>query len=60
MYYNIITIVIIMIINEFLVQIWDDISPQLLSTFWSLTMYDLYVPERIYQKKIKDLKEQKS
>jgi len=38
-------------------KIWDDISPQLLSTFWSLTMYDLYVPERIYQKKIKDLKE---
>jgi len=40
-------------------KIWDDISPQLLATFWSLTMYDLYVPEKLYQKKIQELKEQK-
>ena len=40
-----------------LFKIWDDISSQLLATFWSLTMYDLYVPERIYHKKIKELKE---
>merc|ERR1719481_1499996 len=38
-------------------KIWDDISPQLLATFWSLAMYDLHVPEKIYQKKIKELKD---
>ena len=40
-------------------QIWDDISPEFLSTFWSLTIYDLYVPEQLYAKKIKQLKAQK-
>jgi len=38
-------------------KIWDDISPQFLATFWSLTMYDLYVPEDLYTKKIKELKD---
>merc|ERR1719187_2015047 len=38
-------------------KIWDDITPQLLATFWSLTMYDLYVPEKTYQKKIQELKD---
>jgi hypothetical protein len=38
--------------------VWDDISPQFFTTFWSLTMYDLYVPELLYKKKIKELKAQ--
>ncbi|CAH0560689.1 unnamed protein product [Brassicogethes aeneus] len=29
-------------------RIWEDITPQFLATFWSLTMYDLYVPEETY------------
>ena len=33
-------------------KVWDDISPQFLATFWSLTMYDLFVPENIYTKEI--------
>ncbi|CAH1103884.1 unnamed protein product [Psylliodes chrysocephalus] len=30
-------------------RVWEDISCQFLATFWSLTMYDLYVPEETYQ-----------
>ncbi len=37
-------------------KIWDDISPQFLTTFWSLTMYDLSVPEDVYTKEIVKLK----
>ena len=37
-------------------KIWDDISPQFLTTFWSLTMYDLYVPSHIYEREIAKLK----
>lgn len=37
-------------------KIWDDISPQFLTTFWSLTMYDLFVPEETYAKEIAKLK----
>ncbi|TRY73857.1 hypothetical protein TCAL_01902 [Tigriopus californicus] len=37
------------------VKIWDDISPQFLTTFWSLTMYDLFVPEDVYGKEIQKL-----
>ena len=37
-------------------KIWDDISPQFLTTFWSLTMYDLFVPEEVYKKEIDKLK----
>eukprot|EP00096_Caligus_rogercresseyi_P010937 TRINITY_DN413_c0_g2_i2.p1 TRINITY_DN413_c0_g2~~TRINITY_DN413_c0_g2_i2.p1 ORF type:complete len:747 (-),score=245.03 TRINITY_DN413_c0_g2_i2:223-2463(-) len=37
-------------------KIWEDISPQFLTTFWSLTMYDLFIPERIYEKEIAKLK----
>ena len=33
-------------------KVWDDISPQFLATFWSLTMYDLFVPEDVYSKEI--------
>lgn len=37
-------------------KVWDDISPQFLTTFWSLTMYDLFVPDNIYEKEIAKLK----
>merc|ERR1712179_466466 len=37
-------------------KIWEDISPGFLSTFWSLTMYDLFVPDKIYEKEIAKLK----
>ena len=37
-------------------KVWDDISPQFLTTFWSLTMYDLFVPETVYEKEISKLK----
>ncbi|XP_019767438.2 THO complex subunit 2 isoform X1 [Dendroctonus ponderosae] len=37
---------------------WEDISPQFLATFWSLTMYDLCVPEDIYQQVINKAKQQ--
>ena len=37
-------------------KIWDDISPQFLTTFWSLTMHDLFVPETVYTKEIAKLK----
>lgn len=38
-------------------KVWEDISPQFCTTFWSLTMYDLYVPEKLYEKEIKKLKD---
>lgn len=38
-------------------QVWEDISPQFFTTFWSLTMYDLHVPEAMYEKEIAKLKE---
>lgn len=37
-------------------KVWEDISPQFLTTFWSLTMYDLYVPEETYQQVINKLR----
>ena len=30
----------------------DDILPQFLATFWSLTMYDLFLPDAIYEKEV--------
>ncbi|XP_012937232.1 THO complex subunit 2 [Aplysia californica] len=33
-------------------KIWDDLTPQFYITFWSLSMYDLYVPTAAYQKQI--------
>merc|ERR1719305_2144804 len=38
-------------------KVWEDISPQFFTTFWSLTMYDLHVPEALYEKEIAKLKE---
>ncbi|XP_008192636.2 THO complex subunit 2 isoform X2 [Tribolium castaneum] len=39
-------------------KIWEDISPQFLSTFWSLTMYDLYVPDETYQQVVNKTRQQ--
>ncbi|KAH9492653.1 THO complex subunit 2, partial [Bulinus truncatus] len=33
-------------------KIWDDLTPQFYITFWSLSMYDLYVPKAAYEKQI--------
>lgn len=38
-------------------KVWEDISPQFLVTFWSLSMYDLQVPTDSYQKEIAKLKQ---
>uniref|UniRef100_A0A1B0CNM8 THO complex subunitTHOC2 C-terminal domain-containing protein n=3 Tax=Lutzomyia longipalpis TaxID=7200 RepID=A0A1B0CNM8_LUTLO len=37
-------------------KVWEDVSPQFLVTFWSLSMYDLQVPAESYQKEIAKLK----
>lgn len=39
-------------------KVWEDISPQFLVTFWSLSMYDLMVPVKSYQKEIEKIKQQ--
>ncbi|XP_017075431.2 LOW QUALITY PROTEIN: THO complex subunit 2 [Drosophila eugracilis] len=38
-------------------KVWEDISPQFLVTFWSLSMYDLHVPNESYQREIGKLKQ---
>lgn len=37
-------------------KVWEDISPQFLVSFWSLTMYDLQTPNESYQREINKLK----
>ncbi|XP_017775974.1 PREDICTED: THO complex subunit 2 isoform X2 [Nicrophorus vespilloides] len=37
-------------------KVWDDVSTQFLTTFWSLTMYDLSVPDETYQQAINKIK----
>nr|XP_033800871.1 THO complex subunit 2 isoform X3 [Geotrypetes seraphini] len=37
-------------------KVWDDISPQFYATFWSLTMYDLAVPQNSYNREVNKLK----
>ncbi|KAG8448102.1 hypothetical protein GDO86_015265, partial [Hymenochirus boettgeri] len=39
-------------------KVWDDISPQFYVTFWSLTMYDLAVPNSSYSREVNKLKSQ--
>lgn len=39
------------------IKVWEDISPQFLVTFWSLTMYDLYVPLDSYQREVNKLRQ---
>ncbi|XP_066227917.1 THO complex subunit 2-like [Saccopteryx leptura] len=39
-------------------KVWEDISPQFYTTFWSLTMYDLAVPHTSYEREVNKLKVQ--
>ncbi|XP_037543995.1 THO complex subunit 2 isoform X2 [Nematolebias whitei] len=39
-------------------RVWDDIRPQFYTTFWSLTMYDLVVPQAAYDREVNKLKAQ--
>lgn len=39
-------------------RVWDDIRPQFYTTFWSLTMYDLVVPQAAYDREVSKLKAQ--
>ncbi|KAK5643842.1 hypothetical protein RI129_007687 [Pyrocoelia pectoralis] len=39
-------------------KVWEDISAQFLTTFWSLTMFDLCVPDETYQQVIGKIKQQ--
>ncbi|KAL6480006.1 hypothetical protein MHYP_G00110390 [Metynnis hypsauchen] len=39
-------------------KVWDDIRPQFYATFWSLTMYDLAVPQSAYDREVNKLKMQ--
>lgn len=36
---------------------WDDISPQFFVTFWSLTVYDLFVPNEAYAREVNRIKQ---
>ena len=38
-------------------KVWDDISHRLYSTFWSLSLYDLYVPSSRYDDEINHAKQ---
>lgn len=38
-------------------KVWEDISPQFLVTFWSLSMFDLYVPTESYAREVNKLKQ---
>ncbi|XP_038056507.1 THO complex subunit 2-like [Patiria miniata] len=39
-------------------KVWDDISPQFYCTFWTLSMYDLYVPNVSYDKEVNKIRTQ--
>ena len=45
------------VVPHFPTRVWEDMSAQFCTTFWSLTMYDIHVPEHLYAKEIKKLKE---
>ena len=45
------------VVPHFPARVWEDMSAQFCTTFWSLTMYDIHVPEHLYAKEIKKLKE---
>lgn len=44
------------VVSLHLPKVWDDISPQFYATFWSLTMYDLAVPQKSYDREVNKLK----
>ncbi|XP_026677616.1 THO complex subunit 2 [Diaphorina citri] len=39
-------------------KVWEDIAPEFLVTFWSLTTYDLFVPVEAYTREVNKLKVQ--
>eukprot|EP00501_MAST-03F_sp_TOSAG23-6_P000517 GSMAST32.ASY1.ANO1.531.1 assembled CDS len=36
---------------------WNSLSPELYMTFWTYELYDIYVPETLYQSRIKSIKD---
>ena len=38
-------------------KVWDDINCRLFTTFWSLSLYDLYVPAKKYDDEISRAKQ---
>jgi THO complex subunit 2 len=42
--------------NQLPSKAWEDISPQFYVTFWSLTLYDLLVPNDAYSREINRIK----
>ena len=38
-------------------RVWEDVSPRLYTTFWSLSLYDLYVPTARYEEEVRKAKE---
>ncbi|XP_046666105.1 THO complex subunit 2 isoform X1 [Homalodisca vitripennis] len=38
-------------------KVWEDISPQFLTTFWSLTMYDLFTPTQAYDREVAKIRQ---
>uniref|UniRef100_UPI00193A5896 THO complex subunit 2-like n=1 Tax=Styela clava TaxID=7725 RepID=UPI00193A5896 len=39
-------------------KVWNDISPQFYTTFWSLSLYDVQVPTEAYDREISKLRQQ--
>lgn len=38
-------------------KVWEDISPQFLTTFWSLKLYDLFTPTQAYDREVAKIKQ---
>ena len=49
--------IIDMMKNYLPAKTWEDISPQFFVTFWSLTLYDLFVPTEAYAREINRVKQ---
>jgi len=49
---QVLTPVVDMVKNFLPAKTWEDISPQFYVTFWSLTLYDLFVPTEAYSREV--------
>ena len=38
-------------------KVWEDMSPKLYTTFWALSLYDLYVPTGRYEDEVRKARE---
>ena len=38
-------------------KVWEDMSPKLYTTFWTLSLYDLYVPTARYEEEVRKARE---